>query len=179
MINFGKYRYDEHLESERLSTRKLVIDDVPAWSVFFEDYQATRFLPDHNFPNTEARAKDWIVRQLNRYQDGLYGLQALILKDTGEFIGMCGLITQDVEGVQELEIGYRLFKEFRGKGYATEAAQLFKHYAFTQQLNESVISIIHEKNTDSRKVAQRNGMTLEKACFWRNLNVVIYRAFAR
>lgn len=178
MTNFGPYRYDEHLESERLLTRKLVLEDVPAWSVFFEDYQATRFLPDHNFPSTEARAKDWIERQLNRYKDELYGLQALILKDSGEFIGMCGLITQDLEGVKELEVGYHLFKEFRGKGYATEAAQLFKNYAFKNNLSESVISIIHEKNTDSQKVAQRNGMTLEKACYWRNLNVVIYRTYA-
>jgi RimJ/RimL family protein N-acetyltransferase len=62
-----------------------------------------------------------------------------------------------------------------GKGYASEAAQLFKNYGFQNKLSESIISIIHIDNIPSQQVAIRNGMTKEKQSKWNDLDVFIFR----
>ena len=62
----------------------------------------------------------------------------------------------------ELEIGYHLLKKYWHKGYAIEAAELFKNYAFENNLCQSLISIIHINNTASHHVAIKNGMLKEK-----------------
>jgi RimJ/RimL family protein N-acetyltransferase len=59
---------------------------------------------------------------LDNSQSGL-GKKALILKGTNEFIGYCGIEPFELDGTGELELGYRLLASYRGKGYATEAAQ--------------------------------------------------------
>lgn len=38
-------------------------------------------------------------------------MNALIHKETGIFIGQCGLLKQMVDGIDELEIGYSLLPE--------------------------------------------------------------------
>mgnify|MGYP003254218861 FL=1 len=59
--------------------------------------------------------------QLNRYENDGFGLWAVVLEETGEVIGQCGLTMQDLNGEQVLEVGYLLAKDFWHKGYATEA----------------------------------------------------------
>ena len=101
---------------------------------------------------------------------------ALNLKETGEFIGQGGLLTQQVDGVEEIEIGYHLLREHTGNGYATEAAQHLKKYALDTGICTSVISIIDEFNFPSQAVAKRNGMEEDSRTKWKDLNVIIYRA---
>jgi ribosomal-protein-alanine N-acetyltransferase len=172
MVN---YLYEDQLETERLITRKLVSEDYKTWSVFFEDKDAIEFIIGSDTRENTERAKYWIERQQNRYENKLFGLQALIDRVSGEFIGMCGLLLQEVEGAKELEVGYHILKKHWGNGYATEAARLFKEYAFKNKLGSSVISIIHVNNVRSQSVALKNGMIRERRCSWNNLDVFIYR----
>jgi len=169
------YIYEDHLETERLITRKLILEDDKAWSTFFEDQECVKYLPDYHIEDNLARAKHWVERQINRYENKLFGLQMLTDKQNKEFVGMCGLITQDVDGIKEIEIGYHLFKKHWGKGYASEAAKLFREYAFKNNLSPSVISIIHVDNIRSQKVAVANGMIREKRHTWNNIDAYIYR----
>lgn len=169
------YTYRDGLISDRLTTRFLTREDIPAWSVFFEDPDSVAYLPDYGLPNATARATQWIERQLMRYENQLYGLHALIEKSTGDFIGQCGLITQEVDGQTEIEVGYHIFKRFRGKGYAPEAAKLFIQYAFDHDQTDRVVSIIDVRNTNSQRVAEKNGLTRERTTNWNGLEVFIYR----
>jgi ribosomal-protein-alanine N-acetyltransferase len=169
------YIYEDGLQSDRIITRKLVYEDHKAWAGFFKDKEAVEFFPAFGPGSDEDRSKHWINRQLNRYMDKRFGLQALIDKRTGQFIGQCGLISQEVEGEAEIEVGYHLFKQFWGQGYAPEAARLFINYAFVNNLAASVISIIDIRNTKSQRVADKNGLTREKQTRWSNLDVYIYR----
>lgn len=174
--NFMKtYIYEDKLESERLLTRKLTQDDMKAWSDFFKDPEAVEFLPNPGFTSVNERAKHWIEKQLNRYSNNEYGLQALIHKETKEFIGQCGLLKQTVDGQTEIEVGYHIFKKYWGQGYAPEAAKLFINYAFQNLIIHSVISIIDIKNLKSQSVANKNGLIREKQTIWSNLDVFIYR----
>ena len=110
-----------------------------------------------------------------RYAKDLGGMNALIHKSTEAFVGMAGLLVQQVDGRSELEIGYSLLPGFRGSGFATEAAVHAKQHAFKRQLAESLISIIHIRNIPSQQVALRNGMQLEKSTTYKDNPVFIYR----
>lgn len=162
------------LGTERLLFRKLTMEDKPHLEEFFATEEAVRFYPDIKVGDP-AMPEIWINRQLKRYQDYGTGLFALIKKDTAGYVGQCGLLVQEVDGLTELEVGYNLLPRFWGNGYATEAAVSCKEYAFRNNLAPSVISIIDIANVNSQRVADRNGMHREKRTGFRGLQVYVYR----
>lgn len=102
----------------------------------------------------------WLTNQINRQRDKGLGLNAVLLKGTGEMIGQCGLTLQSWKEQTLLEIGYLFQKAYWHKGYATEAAIACKEYAFNHLHADRVCSIIRDTNTASQNVAIRNGMSV-------------------
>ena len=117
----------------------------------------------------------WFNKVFDRYKNDTGGHNVLIERQTGKPVGMCGLLVQEVDGVSELEIGYSLHPDFWGKGYATEAAQKCRDFAFENNYADSLISIVHVDNNSSAKVAQRNGMKLDKTTVYKGIPVNIFR----
>lgn len=107
---------------------------------------------------SDSEAQVWLDRQLERYRQLGFGLWAVILKQTGEMIGQCGLTIQPWKGQELLEIGYLFNRSYWHCGYATEAAQACRQYAFETLGADEVCSIIRDTNTASQQVALRNGM---------------------
>jgi ribosomal-protein-alanine N-acetyltransferase len=167
--------YTESLTTQRMITRKLVPSDQAVWSDFLADPESSMFLSSNDFPTASDHAVFWIKKQLERYESGRYGLHALLDRRSGEFIGQCGLITQEVAGKEELEIGYHILGKFRGLGLATEAARAFRNFAFGNLLTDSLVSIIHTGNLASEKVASRNGMLKEQQMVYNGMPVHIFR----
>jgi len=71
----------------------------------FADPYARRFYPQMA---DRANVRAWIEWNLRNYAEFGFGLWAMQLKETGQFIGDTGLTYQDVEGRRELEIGYHV-----------------------------------------------------------------------
>jgi RimJ/RimL family protein N-acetyltransferase len=173
----NKYFYEDNLETERLRARFLTLQDIPSWAAFFQYQEAIELFPDFGTKDVIKISEQWIQKQIERYQNKKFGLQALIYKETNEFIGLCGLVTQIVDEIEEIEVGYHILKRFWGKGFAPEAAKRFINYAFENQLTQSVISIIDVRNTKSQRVAEKNNLSIEKQTKWNNLDVYIYRIY--
>jgi len=152
--------YTDGLETERLKTRFLKPEDAMLWAEFCADPICTAYFGYDNSLCPLQRAQEWITFAMKRYETGRLGLQALISRENGAFIGQCGLIVQEVNGREVIEIGYHLISKYHGNGYATEAAQMFRDYGFEHNFADSIVSIIHPLNTNSKKVAIRNGMKL-------------------
>lgn len=108
---------------------------------------------------SDREVQEWLDRQISRYQMWGFGLWAVILRETEELIGQCGLTMQPWKGAEVLEIGYLFNRRYWHRGYALEAAEACKEYAFETLGAEEVCSIIRDTNAASRKVAVRNGMT--------------------
>ncbi len=123
----------------------------------------------------EQNARKWIELQFKRYEENRYGHHALIAKDTNEFVGMCGLLTQTIEDKPEIEIGYSLLPKFWGIGYASEAAQFFRDFGFGHENLDHLISVIDIRNIASQKVAVRNGMFIDRQIKYYDLDVYIYQ----
>jgi ribosomal-protein-alanine N-acetyltransferase len=166
--------YPLRIETERLYTRALTFEDAMAWEGFLADSEATKYFPKL-FLMPSERAVMWIESQLQRYRERSFGLLALIHKETGAWIGQCGLLGQQVDGASELEVGYHIFPEFWLQGYASEAARAFRDLGFLNDLAPSIVSIIHQENTGSQAVATRNGMHREKASEFKGMDVFVYR----
>lgn len=109
------------------------------------------------FNDTEVQ--EWLDRQLMRYKKWGFGLWAVVLKETEEMIGQCGLTMQPWKDSEQLEIGYLFERSHWHKGYAAEAAAACKKYAFEVLDADEVCSIIRDTNAASQKVALGNGMT--------------------
>jgi ribosomal-protein-alanine N-acetyltransferase len=159
------------LETERLMLRYLTANDVEAVFAVIGDPDTMKFYPQ-KFSRGDATG--WITRSLERYRRDGYGLFAVVLKSTGEFVGTCGLMRQDVEGESMLEVGYHLHRDRWGHGYATEAARGCMDYAFGYLMAEKVVSLILPENVPSRRVAERNGMRVEREVMFHALRHLLY-----
>lgn len=146
------------LETERLYLREMNQNDFVALSKILQD-EDTMYAYDGAFNDEETWA--WLDKQISRYKKYGFGLWAVVLKETDEMIGQCGLTMQPWKEKEVLEIGYLLRRDCWHKGYATEAAKACKEYAFEKLDASEVCSIIRDINTPSKKVALRNGMTVK------------------
>ena len=161
------------LETERLLLRRLRPDDVDAIFAVIGDPIAMQYYP-RTFERKDA--EEWIERNLRRYAEHGHGLYAVVLKTSGDVIGDCGLVTQQIEGRPELEVGYHLRRDQWGHGYATEAARGCMEYAFGALDAPKVISLIRPENLPSRRVAERNGMQVERQVMHSGLMHLMYAA---
>ncbi|HMV50434.1 MAG TPA: GNAT family N-acetyltransferase [Blastocatellia bacterium] len=159
------------LETERLLLREISYDDLDDLLHIWGDAEAMRL-----FPKTLDRDEvvAWIDRNLARYEQYGHGLWAVILKDGQQFVGDCGLVIQDVDGIEELEVGYHFNKNFWGRGLATEAARGCMEYAFQQLNRRRVISLVRPENLSSCRVAERNGLKIEKETLRRGYPHYVY-----
>ena len=145
------------LETERLALRRLRRADYADLCLMLKD-EEVMYAYEHAFEDWEAA--DWLDRQLMRYEKYGFGLWAVILKESGELIGQCGLTMQEAGEREVLEVGYLFRKDFWHCGYALEAAAACRDYAFEKLGAEEVYSIIRDTNAPSRVVAERNGMNV-------------------
>jgi len=159
------------LETERLRLREFVPQDADALAAVLGDPVAMQYYPA---PFDRKEVEEWIGRNIQRYRREGYGLWAMLLKDSGDLIGDCGCALQEVEGRNEVEVGYHVRRDLWSKGYATEAALACMEYAFVRLGATRVISMIRPKNLQSRRVAEKNGMVCEKVIFWREYEHCIY-----
>ena len=150
--------------------RRMEMSDVDNLMGIFSDPVAMRY-----YPATKSRgeAEAWVRWTLESYRNHGFGQWVAILKDSGEFAGQCGLTVQEVEGKEEVEIGYLFLRRFWGRGLATEAARKVRDHGFALGYRR-LISIIDPANFPSRRVAEKTGLTLEKEVWKRNKRVCVY-----
>ena len=159
------------LTTPRLLLRKFVLDDAPALEAVLGDPVTMQFYPS---AVDRKGVVSWIEKNITRYQQDGHGLWAMLLKGSNELIGDCGCAMQEVEGKQEVEVGYHVRRDLWGRGYATEAARACMDYAFTRLGAKRVISMIRPPNVASRRVAEKNGLVCEKTIVWRDYEHCIY-----
>ena len=145
-------------ETERLYLREMNQSDFESLCKILQD-EDTMYAYGGAFNVDEVQ--EWLDRQIFRYQEWNFGLWAVILKETNQMIGQCGLTMQPWKDENVLEIGYLFERTYWHKGYAIEAAKACKKYAFEILKADEVCSIIRDTNIASQKVAIRNGMTIK------------------
>jgi ribosomal-protein-alanine N-acetyltransferase len=148
------------LETDRLLIRQLTVDDANFILELLNDPSFIQNIGDRNVRTVED-AKAYVLNgPVASYAKNGFGLSLVILKATGESIGMCGLIKRDV--FEDVDIGYAYLPRYWTKGYAIEAALAMKSYAKeTVRLNR-LVAIVDPANTGSIRVLEKLGMKFEK-----------------
>ena len=123
---------------------------------------------------TRAESDEAFDRWQRHWAERGFGLLAVEWKESGELIGDCGCVLQEVEGQRQMEIAYHVRRDLWGNGYATEAARACMDYAFERLGARRVISMIRPENKNSRRVAEKNGLACEKVVFWHGYDHCIY-----
>ncbi len=140
------------LETERLQFRQWHESDFEKVAKFFIDGDNVKYVG--GLKNGE---ESWrlIATYIGHYQLKGYSYPAVVEKSTGELIGTVGLWNSELW--PEMELGYWIFNEMQGKGYATEAGIAVKNYAFDVLKTSSLVSYIDPENQASVSVAERLG----------------------
>ena len=144
------------METKRLTLRELTMEDFDALYEILSDPQTMQHYPA---PFDKEETQRWIMRNMERYAELGFGLWAVILKETGELIGDCGITMQNIHGQRLPEIGYHIRRNLWRRGYASEAAQACMDFIFTRTSFNSVYSYMKYTNEASYGVALKNGMT--------------------
>lgn len=146
------------LTSERLCLRQWQAADLSPFAAMNADPEVMRY-----FPATLTTAES--AQAMQRMQDGIaqrgWGFWAVQLLATSEVVGCIGLNHPDpsLPCAPCTEIGWRLAREYWGKGYANEAARRALEFAFDELALSEVLSFTAVQNDRSQKVMQRLGLT--------------------
>src|SRR6476646_1404592 len=159
------------LETERLILRSFRDEDVDAMAQLFANPDFMRFSLG---VYTERKQTVAFIEKVMGWDRARMPSQfAVIPRGEHAVIGYCGFHHHpEVPG--EVEIGYRLHPHYWNRGLITEAARAVRDHAFADLKLPRVISLIHPENTPSRRVAEKNGMKVEKEITFRGFPTLVY-----
>ena len=148
------------IETSRLILRNFVEADAREMFEVLGDPQVMRF--SSNGPYSFQKTEQFVAGCLEGYAKRGVGLFAIVHKDDQKVIGYCGFYFLAIDGVDEVEIGYRLHPAYWSRGLATEASMAVRDFGFDGLGFARLISCIEEENAASIRVAEKNGMSHEK-----------------
>ena len=149
------------LETPRLLLRHLEMNDLQELHALYQDPEIRRYFPEGVLSYEDTKEElEWHMNGHPKYPE--LGLWATIYKESGKFIGRCGLLPWEIDGKLEIEIAYLLDKNFWHQGLATEAARGLMVYGFEKLNLTRLICLIDPDNIASQRVAERIGMRLER-----------------
>lgn len=143
------------IETERLILREYTFGDFDALFEIVSDAETMQHYPA---PFDAAKTRNWIAWNLDNYEKYGFGLWAVVLKETGEFIGDCGITIQNIDGEMLPEIGYHINKKYWRRGFAKEAARAARDWAFRSTEYDALYSYMKYTNVGSYSTAIANGM---------------------
>jgi RimJ/RimL family protein N-acetyltransferase len=150
------------IETERLRLRELTRADVDALHKVLGDAETMEWYPH---PYSIDEVKRWIEWSLDNYARLRHGLWGMVLKETDELMGDCGLTVQFVDGAPFVEVGWHVRRDHWNKGYATEAGLASRDWAFENLDITNLISLVRPENVPSWRVAEKLGLTVSGTTF--------------
>jgi RimJ/RimL family protein N-acetyltransferase len=158
------------LETSRLSLRPFGEGDIDRLAELMANRDFMRFSLG---PYTREQTQNVLRKFLSWENAGLPSPFAVVLRENSEVLGYCGFLHHpEVPG--DVEIGYRLYPAYWNRGLITEAALAVRDHAFEHLKLPRVISLIHPENIPSRRVAEKNGMKIEKEITFRGFPTLVF-----
>ena len=146
-------------ETSRLCFRELTPEDYADIAPLLLDDLAMRKMDSRI---AEELVRRWLARKLDQYRSPGYSHWHVSLKESGEFIGIIGIVPEKVEGAEYIGLGYMIRKEHQRKGYAYEGAKACLDWAFRELRAEEVIAEVDVNNLPSRRLAEKLGMVVQR-----------------
>ncbi len=146
-------------ETERLRIRHLAEEDAEFILELLNEPSFIQNIGDRNVRTAED-ARGYIRNIIKSYEKNGFGLSCVILKETGESTGMCGLIKRDA--LEDVDVGYAFLPRFWSKGYAIESVREMLKYGKDKFGLNRIVAIVDPKNQGSIRVLEKAGLEYEK-----------------
>lgn len=161
------------LETPRLILRDFQQEDLHQLAPILAKPQVMEFSPTGILSVSQVQAK--IDSFITSYKEFGFGKWAVIFKESNKLIGYCGIAVEQIDKVDEREIGYRLDPEFWGRGLATEAASTTIQYGFEQLKFPYILGIVERENVASVRVLEKLGMKYNRETIFHGVKMDIYQ----
>ena len=159
------------LQTPRLTLRSFATEDVDAMAQLFANPDFMRF--SLGVFTERKQTVGFIEKVMGWDSSGIPSQFAVVQRGDDALIGYCGFF-HHTEVPGEVEIGYRLHPDYWNRGLITEAARAVRDHAFADLKLLRVISLVHPENIPSRRVAEKNGMKVEKEITFRGIPTLVY-----
>ncbi len=143
------------IETKRLVLREYRQEDFEDLCSIITDAETMKY---YVRPYDERGVQRWLDWCIGSYRDNGFGLWAMELKESGEFIGDCGISLQKIDGEILPEIGYHINKKHWRNGYGKEAAAAVRDWLFNNTEYERAYSYMNKENVASYSTAASIGM---------------------
>jgi len=160
------------IETARVTLRPFCGDDVDLMAELFANPDFMRFSLGVFTKREQTIA--FIDKVIGWDRAGIPSQFAVVPRGEKNLIGYCGFFHHPEHGIDDIEIGYRLHPAYWSRGLMTEAARAVRDHGFRDLKLTRVISLVHPDNVPSRRVAEKNGMTVEKEITFRSFPTLLY-----
>lgn len=160
------------LETLRLTLRPFREDDCDLMAELFANPEFMRFSLGAFTKREQTVA--FIEKVIRWDQNGIPSQFAVVPRGEDDLVGYCGFFHHPEHGIEDVEIGYRLHPSYWNRGLITEGARAVRDHGFRDLKLPRVISLIHPENIPSRRVAEKNGMTVEKEIIFRGFPTDVF-----
>jgi ribosomal-protein-alanine N-acetyltransferase len=123
----------------------------PQWLRFIGDKQVHDLDGARHYIDSGPRA---MYRQFG------FGLNLVSLKDDATAIGICGLLQRD--SLADPDLGFAFLPEYRGRGYAREAAEAVVHHGFSTLEQARIVALVNSANQASIRLLEKLGFNLDR-----------------
>jgi RimJ/RimL family protein N-acetyltransferase len=147
------------LETDRLVLRRLNVDDAAFMLKLLNDASFLEYIGDKGVRTLEDARQHILTGPMDMYQRLGHGLYLVELSN-GTPIGTCGLIKRDT--LEHVDIGYAFMPDYRGQGYALEAASAVMAYARETLGLDRIVAIVSKHNHASTSLLMKLGFELER-----------------
>ena len=158
------------LETNRLYLREFIASDGFHFYHLNNDEDVIKYTGNKAFKSLEEAMI--FIKNYSDYKRNGYGRWAVCLKDTNEFIGWCGFKFEEVKA--EIDLGYRFYKKYWGKGFATESAKACVNYGFSKLDMNEIVGRATIENKTSIEVLKKCNFKFEKQFVYLNQPSVLY-----
>jgi [ribosomal protein S5]-alanine N-acetyltransferase len=125
--------------------------------------------------NSIEQVRERIEGFITCYKEFGFGKWAVVLRESGQLLGYCGIAVDQIDGKDEKELGYRLDSKYWGQGLATEAASAAIKCGFEKFNLPYILGIVERENAASVKVLKKVGMQHEKTIIFHEVEMDLYR----
>lgn len=147
------------LETRRLVLRRLNLNDAAFIVELLNEPSFLRFIGDRGVRNEQGARRYLKEGPLASYDRFGFGLYLAFLRETGDAIGMCGLLKRDT--LPDVDVGFAYLPAYWGKGYAREAAAATLEHGRRKFGLRRIVAITSPDNEASRRVLEAIGLRFE------------------
>jgi RimJ/RimL family protein N-acetyltransferase len=158
------------IQTARLLLRHFTPEDLQDLFDVYSNPEVMKYI-GKGLPLTLEETQTRLRKMIQHWEHG-FGMWAVTHKDSGKFIGRCGLVFLDK--TPEVELGYALDKLYWNQGFATEASIASLKFGFEQVGLDRIVAVSQPSNIASQRVMQKIGMNYEKNAYFYNCDVVYY-----